>query len=140
MGEVLLKYIRRPPADEFGSICMLTPAAPVLTLNREAVAKEERKRKNMAESLIGLLAWGALKLTSSLVSAGFKKLIGVDEDAAMVEWSGDVVLKASEKSHQQQQAVVSSRQSPDMAPMSRAMEADQHEVGASGISGSGACN
>eukprot|EP00752_Nemacystus_decipiens_P006605 g5942.t1 len=81
----------------------------------------------MAEILIGALAWGALKLTSSLVSAGFKKLIGVDEDAAMVEWSGDVVLKAREKSHQQQ-ALVSSTRSPDTAPFSRALEGHQHEV------------
>lgn len=86
----------------------------------------------MAEILIGGLAWGALKLTSSLVSAaGFKKLIGAEEDAAMVEWSGDVVLNAREKS-QQQQALVSSMRLPDMAPMSRALEAHQNEVSSSG--------
>lgn len=103
------------------------------------ITHEEKSRSNgdqkqtMAELLIGGLAWGALKLTSSLVSAGFKRLIGVDEDTAMVEWSGDVVLKAREKSHQQQAMIVSSRRSADMAPMSRALEAHQHEVSSSGV-------
>lgn len=75
----------------------------------------------MAEILIGGLAWGALKLTSSLVSAGFDRLVGRDEDDPLVQWSGDVILKAHEKSP-------SSRRSLDMAPMSRALEAHQHEV------------
>lgn len=111
-----------PPTEE---LCYF------LLRHRAAEAGEE---KTMAELLIGGLAWGALKLTSSLVSAGFKKLIGADEDAAMVEWSGDVVVKAREKSHPQQ-ALVSSGRSPDMAPFSRALEGHQHAVSASGIEG-----
>ncbi|CAB1104598.1 unnamed protein product [Ectocarpus sp. CCAP 1310/34] len=50
------------------------------------------------------LAWGALRLTASLVTAGFKKLVGVeDESDALVEWSGDVVLKARDTSRRTQQ-------------------------------------
>ncbi|CAN0185850.1 unnamed protein product, partial [Ectocarpus fasciculatus] len=56
------------------------------------------------EPLLIPLAWGALRLTASLVTAGFKKLVGVeDESDALVEWSGDVVLKARDKSRQTQQ-------------------------------------
>lgn len=50
------------------------------------------------------LAWGALRLTASLVTTGFKKLVGgEDESDALVEWSGDVVLKARNKSRRTQQ-------------------------------------
>ncbi|CAM9644246.1 unnamed protein product, partial [Ectocarpus sp. 12 AP-2014] len=50
------------------------------------------------------LAWGALRLTAGLVTAGFKKLVGVeDESDALVEWSGDVVLKARDESRRTQQ-------------------------------------
>ncbi|CAM9600789.1 unnamed protein product [Ectocarpus sp. 4 AP-2014] len=50
------------------------------------------------------LAWGALRLTASLVTAGFKKLVGVENESdALVEWSGDVVLKARDKSRRTQQ-------------------------------------
>ncbi|CAM9505455.1 unnamed protein product [Scytosiphon promiscuus] len=58
----------------------------------------------MAEILIGSLAWGALRLTSSLVTAGFNKLIGSEDDSPLVEWSGDVVVRAHEISNQQQHA------------------------------------
>ncbi|CAM9871416.1 unnamed protein product [Ectocarpus sp. 13 AM-2016] len=44
-------------------------------------------------------AWGALRLTSSLLTAGFKKLIDVEDDSnGLIEWSGDVVRNAREKS------------------------------------------
>lgn len=85
----------------------------------------------MAEFLVDGLAWGALKLTSSIISAGFKKLAsagvnrligGEEEDAAMVEWSGDIVLKAREKA-----AGVTTRPT-QMAPASRAVEGLQQEV------------
>ena len=83
----------------------------------------------MAEMVIGYLAWGALKLTSSLVSAGFKKLVGGDEESPLLEWSGDVVVKAHEKSQQQLTGGSSMRPS-DMAPaLSRALEVQQLEVG-----------
>ncbi|CAM9388126.1 unnamed protein product [Ectocarpus fasciculatus] len=50
------------------------------------------------------LAWGALRLTASLVTAGFKKLVCVeDESEALLEWSGFVVEKAREKSRQTRQ-------------------------------------
>ena len=123
-------YSVLPPTEElFVFFCCGTRARA-----ESSTAAEAGEKKTMAEILIGGLAWGALKLTSSLVSAGFKKLIGADEDAAMVEWSGDVVVKAREKSHQQQ-ALVSSGRSPDMAPFSRALEGHQHAVSASGIEG-----
>lgn len=85
----------------------------------------------MAEFLVAGLAWGALKLTSSIVSAGFKKLAssgvnrligGEEEDAAMVEWSGDIVLKAREK------AAGVTTWPTQMAPASRAVEGLQQEV------------
>lgn len=78
--------------------------------------------------VISSLAWGALKLTSSLVSAGFRKLLGMAEDAALVEWSGDVVLKAREKSHQ-----VSRGLSQGLALGSRALGAHQREVSRAGV-------
>lgn len=76
--------------------------------------------------MIAGVTWGALKLASSLVCAGFKKLVGADEDAAMIEWSGDVVLKAHDKSRQEQVAVSSTPS--DMAVVSRFLEAQQQEV------------
>lgn len=80
---------------------------------------------------MGNLAWGALKLTSSLVTAGFKKLVGLDEECPLLEWSGNVVYKAREKSHPRRIAGSSGR-SLDMAPFSRALEGQQREVGVSG--------
>lgn len=46
------------------------------------------------------LAWGALRLTSSLITAGFKKLVGIEDDRGLLTWSGDVVVKARDKSRQ----------------------------------------
>lgn len=44
-------------------------------------------------------AWGALRLTASLLTAGLKALVGAeDESDALIEWSGDVVLKSRDKS------------------------------------------
>lgn len=70
----------------------------------------------MAEILIGSLAWGALRLTSSLVTAGFKKLIGADDDSPLLEWSGDVVVKTRGVSNQYQHALSGSRGTQDKAP------------------------
>lgn len=53
----------------------------------------------MSEILVGI-AWGALRLVSSLAFRGFKKLLFADEEAPLIKWSGDVVLKAREKSRQ----------------------------------------
>lgn len=56
----------------------------------------------MAEIFATTVAWGALKLASSLVTAGFKRIVGAvsgggDEDTSLIDWSGDVVLTAREK-------------------------------------------
>eukprot|EP00903_Cladosiphon_okamuranus_P016294 g15026.t1 len=69
-----------------------------------------------------ILAWGALKLVSSLVSEVFTKLAGDDNDASIVEWSGDVIYKASGKSQ------ASTRRSPCMAAFSQAQEASHPEM------------
>lgn len=68
------------------------------------------------------LAWGALRLTASLVTAGFRKLVGVnkDESDALVEWSGDVVLKARDKSRRTKQR--------GSGATSRALEQHSEEV------------
>lgn len=102
--------------------CLLKQAA-----KRGTIFVPHHTKAEMAEALIGYLAWSALRLTSSLITAGFKKLVGSDEDPAMVKWSDDVVLTARNK----QQQALSRRLSPDMSPSSRALAARQHEVCAS---------
>lgn len=55
----------------------------------------------MADILIGGLGWGVLKLTSSLVMAGWKKITGDDSasepNKACLEWGGDIVIKAHDR-------------------------------------------
>ncbi|CAB1105732.1 unnamed protein product [Ectocarpus sp. CCAP 1310/34] len=69
-------------------------------------------------------AWGALRLTSSLLTAGFKKLVGVeDESNGLIEWSGDVVLKARDKS-----LLTKQQGRGDGSAAMRASEQHGHEV------------
>lgn len=90
----------------------------------------------MGEVILGSLVWGALKLTSSLISAGWQKLTGDsgDDDSQsgidtfVIDWGGDIVVKARDK---QSSVVAHSREklsSHSAPPFSAALEANRNEV------------
>lgn len=107
----------------------------------ESVEAEQRRsgEGRSPEASSGGPAWGALRLVASLITAGFQILVSEDKNKKgpsqvnfkLLEWSGDVIIYAHQKSDEQQ-ADVSSTGSSDMtSPISRAVTTHQREVSAS---------
>lgn len=80
--------------------------------------------------------WGALKLTSSLISTGWSKLTGDSGnddscstvDTRLVEWGGDIVMKARDKFGYVVAQTQKKCSSHLASPCSAALEANRGEV------------